>query len=83
MKNTLVSLIGGSLILVSASSFAVSKTDMDAKWICTTNASTSEIASEIAADKQMSTTPLSASKAFSYAAENCRDCTKITCEAQS
>ncbi|HAT2159622.1 TPA: hypothetical protein F8R78_07745 [Legionella pneumophila] len=83
MKNIILSLIGGSLILVSAGSFAVSKTDMDAKWICTTNASTSEIASDIAADKQMSTTPLSATKAYSFAAENCRDCTKITCEAQN
>ncbi|AMQ28682.1 TPA: hypothetical protein ACHW7I_000139 [Legionella pneumophila] len=83
MKNILLSLIGGSLILASASSFAVSKTDMDAKWICTTNASTSEVASDIDADKQMSTTALSATKAFAFAAENCRDCTKITCEAQN
>jgi hypothetical protein len=83
MKNAIISLIGGSLILVSASSFAVSKTDMDAKWICTTNASTSEVASDIAADKQMSTAALSATKAFSFAAENCRDCTKITCAAQN
>ena len=83
MKNIVLSLIGGSLILVSASSFAVSKTDMDAKWICTTNASTSEVASDIAADKQMSMTATSAAKAYSFAAANCRDCTKITCEAQS
>ncbi|TAL64011.1 MAG: hypothetical protein EPN84_04175 [Legionella sp.] len=82
MKNIILTLIGGSLILVSASSFAVSKTDMEAKWICTTNASTSEVASEIAADKQMSTNALSATKAFAAASENCRDCTKITCEAQ-
>ncbi len=83
MKTVLLSLIGGSLILVSASSFAVSKTDMDAKWICTTNASTSEVATDIAADEQLSTTALSATKAFALAAENCRDCTKITCEAQN
>lgn len=82
MKNIILNLIGGSLILVSASSFAVTKTDMDAKWICTTNASTSEVAAEIAADKQLSTDALSASKAFAAAAEHCRDCTKITCAAQ-
>ena len=83
MKNIILSLIGGSLFLASASSFAVSKTDMSDKWICTTNASTSEVASEIAADKQMSTTATSAAKAFAFAADNCRDCTKITCAPQS
>ncbi|AMP90204.1 hypothetical protein [Legionella pneumophila] len=80
MKNILLSLIGSSFIIVSANGFATSKTDMEANWICTTNASTSEVASDIAADKQMSTTALPATKAFSFAAENCRDCTKITCE---
>jgi hypothetical protein len=83
MRNIILSLIGGSLILTSASSFAVSKTEMGDKWICTTNASTSEVASEIDADKQMSTTAKSAAKAFAVAAENCRDCTKITCEVQN
>jgi len=83
MKNIILSLIGGSLILTSACSFAVSKTDMNDKWICTTNASTSEVASEIAADKKMSTTATSGAKAYASAAENCRDCTKITCEVQN
>lgn len=83
MKTTLLSLIGSGLVLISATSFAVSHTDMEANWICTTNASTSEVAAEIAADKQMSTTATSSVKAFAYAAENCRDCTKITCEAQN
>lgn len=82
MKNTILSLISGGLILLSASSFAATKTEMNDKWICTTNASTSEVASEIAADKQMSTNSMSAAKAYSFAAENCRDCTKITCEVQ-
>lgn len=83
MKNIFLSLIGSSFILVSASSFALTKTDMDSKWICTTNASTSEVASEIEADKHMSMTASSATKAYSAAVENCRDCTKITCEVQS
>lgn len=83
MKNLILSVLGGSLILASASSFAVVTTDMDAKWICTTNASTSEVATDIAADKRLSTSATSASKAYSMAAENCRDCTKITCEAQN
>jgi hypothetical protein len=83
MKNTLLSLIGSGLILLSASTFAASKTEMNDKWMCTTNASTSEVASEIAADKQMSTTSMSAAKAYLFAVENCRDCTKITCEVQS
>ena len=56
---------------------------MEANWICTTNASTSEVAADIAADKQMSTTSTTSAKAFAFAAENCRDCTKITCEAQN
>jgi hypothetical protein len=83
MNNTLLSLIGGGLVLICSSSFAVSKTDMEANWICTTNASTSEVAADIAADKQMSTTSTTSAKAFAFAAENCRDCTKITCEAQN
>lgn len=82
MKNILMSLIGSSVILVSASSFAVSKTDMDAKWICTTNASTSDVTSDVAADKLMSTHATTAKKAYEMAAENCRDCTKISCEVQ-
>ena len=83
MKNIILSLIGSSLILASFSSFAVSKTTMHAKWICTTNASTSKVASDIAADKKMSATTTSATKAFSFAVKNCRDCTKITCEVQN
>ncbi|HAT2159625.1 TPA: hypothetical protein F8R78_07730 [Legionella pneumophila] len=82
MKNSLLSLIGSGLILASATSFADTKTDMKNNWICTTNASTSEVASEMAADKQMSTTSMSAAKAYAFAVENCRDCTKITCEMQ-
>ena len=83
MKNIMLSLIGSSLILASVSSFAISKTDMNNKWICTTNASTSEVASDIAADKKMSTTATSATKSYTSAVKNCRDCTNISCESQN
>lgn len=82
MKHILMSLIGSSLILVSASGFAVGKTDMEAKWVCATNASTSDVTSDVAADKLMSTHATTAKKAYEMAVENCRDCTKITCEVQ-
>ena len=83
MKKIILALIGSSLLLLSAGSFAASKTDMDSKWICTTNASSSDAAEDQAADKQMSTAQGSASKSFSFASTNCRDCTKITCVAKS
>jgi hypothetical protein len=76
-------LIGGGLILVSSIGFAASKTDMAGKWICTTNASSSDLDSDKEADKKMSSTASSAAGAYAFAAQNCRDCTKITCEAQS
>lgn len=62
--------------------FAASATDMSAKWICTTNASSSDISADKAADDQMANTATSAANAFSVASNNCRDCTKITCEVQ-
>ncbi len=66
----------------SAFAFAASATDMSSKWICTTNASSSDLAADKAADDHMSNTAGSAADSFSFAANNCRDCTKITCEAQ-
>lgn len=77
-------LIGtGLLVLISTTSMADSITKMNANWICTTNASSSSIESEKAADDKMAKNAVSAVEAFNYAAANCRDCTKITCEAQN
>ncbi|MCP0913324.1 MULTISPECIES: hypothetical protein [Legionella] len=74
-----------SLMLGSSASFAadtVAKTDMNTKWICTTNASSSDVADDKAADDKMANQAGSASDSFAFAAKNCRDCTKITCEVQ-
>ena len=79
MKKVLI----GFLILSSSISFAASKTDMQSKWICKTNASSSDVASDKAADDKMAHFEGSAAQSFSYAAENCRDCTKITCKAKN
>ncbi|WP_058534653.1 hypothetical protein [Legionella saoudiensis] len=73
-------LIIGFFILGSSISFAATQTSMDSKWICTTNASSSDNPSDKSADDKMANTQNSAAKAFAFAAENCRDCTKITCE---
>ena len=75
-------LIIGFFILGSSISFAATQTDMNSKWICTTNASSSDVAADKAADDQMSNSQGSAAKSFAFAAQNCRDCTKITCEAK-
>ena len=80
MKKILSVLVGGSLILMTSLSFAVSKTDLSTQWVCTTNASSSEVDADKNADKQMSETAKSAADAFTFAAANCRDCTKITCK---
>lgn len=82
MKKTLLALIGTGLILGSAVTFAANGTDMTTSWICTTNASSSDVASDKAADEKMKTNATAASDAFSFAQKNCRDCTKITCEVQ-
>lgn len=76
-------LIGSSLILATSIGFAATKTDMATNWICTTNASSSDLDTDKDADKKMSSNASSAASAFAFAAQNCRDCTKITCEAQS
>lgn len=80
--NKYLSLVAASLILASSTSFAAGKTDMDTKWICTINASSSDVAADKDADKQLAEKAGSAAKSFAAAAQNCRDCTKITCEAQ-
>lgn len=67
-------------ILGSCASFAATKTDMSSKWICTTNASSSDVAADKAADDKMANTAGAADQSFAFAAQNCRDCTKITCE---
>ena len=75
-------LIIGFLILGSSVGFAASQTDLNSKWICTTNASSSDAAGDKVADDKMASTQASATQAFAFAAQNCRDCTKITCEAK-
>ncbi|MFC3909530.1 hypothetical protein ACFORL_10660 [Legionella dresdenensis] len=67
-------------VLGSSAVFAASTTDMSKNWTCTTNASSSEVASDKAADDQMANARGTASSSFDMAAKNCRDCTKITCE---
>lgn len=71
-----------ALALASSFSFAAAVTDLNSKWVCTTNASSSDVASDKAADDKMANTKGSASESFAFAAQNCRNCTKITCEAK-
>lgn len=73
-------LMGVGLAFVFSASFANSTTSLDSNWRCTTNASTSSVASEKAADEQMANNKTSAANAFAMAQKNCRDCNKITCE---
>ncbi len=82
-------LIGTSLILLASTAMAGTTlssttdsktTSLDSNWTCTTNASSSSVEADTAADKQMSETAKSATDAFAFASTNCRDCTKITCE---
>lgn len=74
------SIIAGSCLLLSASLTYAAATDLNTNWTCTTNASGSDIPADKAADDQMANTKTSAAKAYAFAAEHCRDCTKITCE---
>lgn len=68
------------LMLSSCSLFAVSATDLTKNWICTTNASSSDVAADKTADEHMANTKGTAEDSYKFAAQNCRDCTKITCE---
>ncbi len=79
MKKLIISFF----ILGSSIGFAETQTDMKTKWVCTTNASSSEVAAEKAADDKAANTQGSAAHSFAFAAENCRDCTKITCEVKN
>ncbi|USQ15294.1 hypothetical protein J2N86_15135 (plasmid) [Legionella lytica] len=70
------------LVLSTSAVYAVSTTDITQNWVCTTNASSSDVATDKAADEQMAKTHNSAASSFEFAVKNCRDCTKITCEAK-
>ena len=74
-------LLATGLIFAASTSIAVTVTSLDKNWTCSTNASSSSLSADKAADKDMSETPRSAYEAYSMASKNCRDCTKITCEA--
>jgi hypothetical protein len=80
MKRISSLLIGTSLVFMASSVIAAGSTSLDANWTCKTNASSSSNDADKQADKQMSKNAKSASEAFNYAAQNCRNCTKITCE---
>lgn len=67
-------------IAASQISFAAGQTDLTKNWTCTTNASSSSVAAEKAADNKMADNKTSIQNAFGLAASNCRDCNKITCE---
>ncbi|STX28406.1 Uncharacterised protein [Legionella beliardensis] len=56
------------------------QTSMKANWMCTTNASSSDVAADKSADDKMANQKMSAKEAFEFASKHCRDCTKITCE---
>ena len=83
MKNILSLVVAGFFVITASTSMAAVKTGLHSNWICTTNASSSSVKSDKTADDNMAKTAGSAAKAFAFATENCRDCTKITCEAQS
>lgn len=71
---------GTCLLALSSVTFAATTTDLTKNWSCTTNASSSDVAADKTADDQMANNKISADKAFGMAVQNCRDCTKITCE---
>lgn len=83
MKNILSLIAAGFFIIAASTGMAAAKTGLKSNWICTTNASSSSVHSEKAADDKMAKSSKSAKDSFAFAAKNCRDCTKITCEAQS
>lgn len=83
MKGMKQLMVAGLFVFAATTSMAATQTAMDANWICTTNASSSSVEAEKAADDKMAKSATSAADAYAFAASNCRDCTKITCEAQS
>jgi hypothetical protein len=80
MKKIAPLLIASGLFCSAATSVAAPLTSLAEEWVCSTNASSSDIDADKIADKAMSDTAKSAAQAFAFAAEHCRDCTKITCE---
>lgn len=80
MKSLFKILMGGVFAMSSTYVLAASTTDMSKNWTCTTNASSATTDSDKAADDKLANTKGSAASSFSSAAQNCRDCTKITCE---
>lgn len=87
----ILTLVGSCLLLVSSLSIAADATtttttttttgtSLSSNWTCETNASSSSVATDVAADEEMDDVKKSAADAFAFAAKNCRDCTKITCE---
>ena len=86
MKRIIQLTVASLLVTVVSTSMAAAsdqKTNLDANWICTTNASSSSIDSEKATDAKMATAASSAVDAYAFASSNCRDCTEITCKVQS
>lgn len=73
-------LAGGCLIALSSVGFSAATTDLSKQWVCTTNASSSDVAADKAADEQMKNTPGAVADAFKFASDHCRDCTEIECE---
>lgn len=80
--NKFILLIGG--ILISTLSFAHTNThsNLNNNWYCTTNASSATSDADKASDDKMAKNYSSANKSFEFAAQHCRDCTKITCESK-
>lgn len=77
---TLKSLFMVGLLSASALTFAAENTSMTSDWICTTNASSSDVEADKVADKKAADHAQSAADSFAFAAQHCRDCTKITCK---
>lgn len=69
--------------LFAATTAYAGNTDLTSNWICTTNASSSDVQADKAADQQMADKAQAIADAFSMASQHCRDCTKITCEVKS
>ena len=83
MKRISMLLIGTGLVFMASAGIASTTTSLDTNWTCKTNASSSSNDADKQADTKMSKDAKSASESFNYAAQNCRDCTKITCESNS
>lgn len=78
--NYLMAIFTAGLISVSSMSFAAKTTSLNSDWICTTNASSSDVDADKAADTKAAEHAQSAADAFAFASQHCRDCTKITCK---